>query len=118
MDLRPDLQGRREALRTISGGPYSSRRWHIVLAVTGTLLPDATCNYTYAGIHEGHEYWRRADGGYFIWWDLPTTSWNISVLLGTPGEAYWQNIGSYPDGIYSPMGTATGDATATIGEHP
>lgn len=60
----------------------------------------------------------RTDEAYFLWWDITSTSWNISEVLGTQGALYWQHIDPSITGLYSPQGTATGDATVALGEHP
>ena len=78
--------------------------------VTGTLSPDATGSFTTVGTYNGDGYSRRADSGYYIWWN-GTDKWIMSVVLGTVGTAYWERTDPNIIGVYSPAGTATGDAT-------
>jgi len=81
--------------------------------VSGTLTPDATGNYACAGTYNGKCYYSRADSAYYIWWDEANGQFVISVVLGTVGTAYWTKADTIL-GVYSPQGTATGDAT--VGE--
>lgn len=85
-------------------------------AVTGTLSPDATCNYYATQWYNGRAAFRRADGSYWIWWD-GTDTWNISAVLGTQGADYWTRTDPDPAGTYTPGGTATGTATVAAGTH-
>lgn len=86
--------------------------WGIAHAhtVTGTLSPDATGSFTTQGWYNGKGYSVRADDGYYIWWD-GTDTWTISTVLGTVGTDYWTRTDPNINGVYSPGGTATGDAT-------
>ncbi len=86
-------------------------------AVTGTLTPDATCNYTTVGWHNGKGYARRADGAYYIWWDGIDT-WTISAVLGVQGTDYWTRTDPNINGVYAIGGTAIGEATVAEGTHP
>ena len=97
--------------------PFCS--WGIAFkhAVTGTLSPDATCNYETAGWYNGKGYARRIDGAYFIWWD-GTDTWTISAVLGTQGTEYWTRVDPNIVGVYALGGTATGEATVAEGTHP
>jgi len=90
----------------------------LTYGVTGTLVPDATCNYHYVGMHEGKQAYRRLDGAYHIYWIEISARWYISVLLGDPGAAWWDRLDPNPAGLYGPQGTATGNATVIVGEHP
>lgn len=118
MVLRSYYPGRWEVVGEIPCGPYASCKWGLVYGVTGTLTPDATCNYEYFGEYEGKQYFRREDGNYFLWWKPLDSSWNISELLGDEGVESWKLIDPCPAGVYTPQGTATGDATVILGEHP
>lgn len=89
------------------------REW----AVTGTLEPDATCNYKTVGWYNDRRYGRRIDGLFFIWYD-GAVKWYISSVLGTPGAAYWDKDGFSMFGNYAARGTATGWATVAEGVHP
>lgn len=85
--------------------------------LSGTLAPDATCDYVRAApLYNGKESWARVVAGYYLWWN-GTDSWIISTVLGTQGTAYWSRTSPNPSGLYTPQGTATGDATLTLGYH-
>ena len=82
--------------------------------VTGTLSPDATCNYVLGGAFNGKAYYKRADNAYKIWWD-GTTTWYISVVLGTPGTGHWKRINVAIAGAYTAVAPNTGEATVAAG---
>lgn len=86
--------------------------------MTGTLNPDATCNYDFYGTYDVQDYFRRRDGSYFIWWENVVGDWVISSTLGVKGAAWWIRNDPDPVGTYTNMGTATGIATVQNGEHP
>lgn len=88
------------------------REW----AVAGNLTPDATCNYKTIGWHNGRRYGRRIDGAFFIWYN-GAGKWYISVVLGTPGTAYWDRTSFSMFGNYTARGTATGQAAVAEGVH-
>ncbi len=79
-------------------------------------MPDATCNYVYAGELNGRAYLRRLDGLWFIWWD-GIENWYISDVLGAPEEYWWIRDEPSIEGIYYPFGASLGNATVTAGEH-
>jgi len=83
---------------------------------TGTLTPDATCNYDVTGYYNNKIYCTRRIAGYFIWWD-GVDSWIISEVLGTVGALSWKRTDPNIIGVYGPEGTATGDATISLGDH-
>lgn len=83
--------------------------------VTGTLTPNATCNYKATGWYNDQPYLRRIDGAYHIWWSIVDSAWFISVVLGTIGDAAWGRINPDPYGVYLPLGSATGNATLAMG---
>jgi len=85
------------------------------MTVAGVLDPDATGNYVYDGQYGDTYAYTRDDAAYHIWFDSLAPNWIISVLLGTPGDAWWENDGSRITAPYAPAGTATGDATVTRG---
>ncbi|MCK5616722.1 hypothetical protein KAR91_83445 [Candidatus Pacearchaeota archaeon] len=89
------------------------REW----AVTGNLTPDASCNYKTVGWYNDRRYGRRIDGFFFIWYD-GAVKWYISSVLGTPGAAYWDRADLSMFGVYTPRGTAAGNATVAEGVHP
>ena len=49
-------------------------------------------------------------GGWFIWWD-GIDSWKISIVRGTEGQDFWTLNHPVMEGVYTPGGTASGDAT-------
>lgn len=79
-------------------------------AASGTLSPDSTGDYDINGGFNGKASYKRRIAGYHMWWDN-VDSWYISVLLGTPGTAYWKRTNASPVGSFTHGGTATGDAT-------
>ena len=85
--------------------------------MTGTLAPDATCNYATEGWLNGKGYAKRSTGGYYIWWD-GVDSWILSVELGVTGTDHWKRTDPSILGVYGPEGAATGDATVAEGTHP
>ena len=80
-------------------------------------VPDCMCNYILGGAFNGKAYYKRATGGFYIWWDGVDT-WNISEILGTPGAEFWTLATESPVGIYTLGGTATGAPEVAPGEHP
>jgi len=80
--------------------------------VTGTLDPDATGNYVDAGEFNGKRSYELTPDGWFIWWDTEGW-WTISVTRGLVGFSFWTREDPEIQGLYSPGGTATGDATVT-----
>lgn len=85
--------------------------------MTGTLVPDATCDYVFAGTFAGHDYFRRLDGAYFIWWEVGGGTYTISAVLGVPGALWWTGDQAAIVGTYTNGGTATGIATVQLGTH-
>jgi len=81
--------------------------------VAGTLVPDSAGSYTTRDWYGNKAYSQRADTGYSIWWDTDTDSWIISAILGTKGTDWWSRTDPDIIGVFSPLGTATGDATVT-----
>lgn len=118
MVLRSYSSSRWEALGEIPRGPYLVRSLGFTYGVTGTLNPDATCNYAFAGTYGTDDYFRRLDGSYFLWWDGANTKWVISIALGIHGTLSWERVDPAIVGTYQPAGTATGVATVQLGEHP
>jgi len=84
--------------------------------VTGTLTPDATCNYFWYGYYDGELEYKRADGAYWLLWDGVSSSWIIS-----PSEDdftnCWKRTNPNILGTYNPVGTHLGIATVSIGLH-
>jgi len=77
------------------------------------LSPDVTGTYNPIGPYNDKPSYQLATNGWFIWWD-GVDSWKISTLRGTPGAAYWTRTDPAIGGLYTPGGTATGDATVTV----
>jgi len=80
-------------------------------------VPDCQCNYVLGGAFNGKAFYIRSDGVYKIWWDGVDT-WTISLILGTPGAAFWTLQTADIAGIYTLGGTATGSPEVAAGEHP
>lgn len=68
-------------------------------------------------MYNGRWSYRRLDGAYFIWWHTALGIWYISTAVGVQGADYWSNATNDMLGVYSPEGTATGDATVAEGSH-
>ena len=118
MGLCSHSLGRWEVVGTIPSGPYACRKLGFTYGVSGTLTPDATCQYDLAGSINGKDYFARRTGTYYLWWDSAQTEWIINVSPGTPTTDYWKGNPGDPPGNYSPQGTYTGSATVCLGEHP
>lgn len=80
-------------------------------------MPDATDDYRVVGWYHGKEYAISDSGDYYIWWDSIDT-WTISTVLGSKGTDWWERTDPIFYGVYSPAGTATGDATVVVGKTP
>ena len=85
--------------------------------VTGTLVPDATCNYFVTGEHNGKPYYRRADGAFFIWWFEEGGAWIISIGLEVLEPDRWQSPYEVIEDIYYYVGTYVGFPTVSAGPH-
>jgi len=100
--------------------------------VTGTLSPDSTGVFRYAGTYDAGQgaygVWTRTDDGWsiwlhWVWWGAPFETWMpIWVISAAPGSMtgpYWAALadGLTPDEIvpatYSAYNGATGAATVT-----
>lgn len=88
----------------------ATRKTDQIYEVTGTLSPDVTGTYNPVGGYNGKNYYKLSTGDWYLWWDGVDT-WTISTVLGTEGAAYWTRVDPAIEGVYSPGGTATGDAT-------
>jgi len=78
------------------------------IAVTGTLTPDVTGDWTYDSEYNGENSYVKST--YYLWWDN-STKWYISTAKGTAGTAYWSRTSTNIEGTYTNGGTATGTAT-------
>lgn len=88
--------------------------WFTPVNVSGGIDPDATCTYFKAGTYTGQNYYRRADGAWFIWWN--GIYWTISAELGVETAAFWRGVPfALVTGNYTPFGTASGTATVATG---
>jgi hypothetical protein len=82
----------------------------IAFVVSGTLDPDATGKYTYAGVYETRQYFKRTAGTYFLWRESGLVS-RITIEVGVEETLGWRRISSAMRGDYTAQGTATGTAT-------
>lgn len=84
--------------------------------VTGTLTPDATCNYHEAGVHNGRPYFEREDSAYFLWW--AGFWWTLTNGLGVHNSE-WRSIPWIvrPCREYQAMADTEGQASIAMGEH-
>lgn len=103
--------GRAKRIRRKAKGVFMAIRLGNVATyvVTGSLTPDATGNYRYAGAYKGKPFYRREDGVYFIWWYPVFSWWLISDGVGT-AVSYWYRA-SPIIGDYSPSGPGQGTAS-------
>jgi len=69
------------------------------------------------GWFNGRPYAKHQTEDFYIWYEPAFGNWTISVVLGIAGAAYWNLLTDFI-GVYSPMGTATGDATVAKGVFP
>jgi len=84
-----------------------------IYEVTGTLSPDVTGTYSPIGKYNGKPYYEIAATGWLIWWD-GSANWKISTVPGTEGADFWTRNDPAIEGVYTPGGTATGDATVAV----
>jgi len=83
--------------------------------VAGTVNPDCTGEYFYAGQYAGYPYYERGDHAYFLWAEpLPPPRYigrQISTNLGGGTDPNWYNL-AHPliTGEYYPAQGATGTA--------
>jgi len=78
--------------------------------VSGNLTPDATGNYSYAGIFDGVPTYFRADEQYALAID---ESEGGCFLITTFTQATWSKTGTEPTGEYTPLSGCTGTATVS-----
>jgi len=83
-----------------------------VIHVAGTLTPDVAGDYAYDSMYLGTRAFKLATGSWYLWYTSGTDTWTISAVIGTPGTDYWTKVGNIW-GLYTPQGTATGDATVS-----
>lgn len=82
-------------------------------------VPDCTCNYFAAGTHEGKPYYRRADGLWYLFWNVAMERWLIWTEIGDPGIFYyWQQApNESPVGMYIGGGGSEGFPILSAGPH-
>jgi len=76
------------------------------------LTPDSTGDFLPHIVHNGKMSYRRKDGAYFIWWQIPI-GWVISTALGIVEPGNWFRADPDIEGDYAPQGTYLGTATVT-----
>ena len=74
------------------------------------MTPDVTGTYNPIGPYNTKPSYELVATGWFIWWDGIDT-WKISTVRGTEGVNWWDRNDPSIEGVYSPAGTAVGDAT-------
>jgi len=74
------------------------------------LSPDVTGTYNPIGPYNDKPSYEIVATGWFIWWD-GINSWKISMVRGTEGDDFWTRNDPAIEGVYTPGGTASGDAT-------
>lgn len=86
--------------------------------VTGTLVPDATCNYFFYDMYGGFPTYRREDGAYFIWFDDELMGWVITNIYISKADACWGMLDEEEiTGDKPPISHATGIAHIAEGPH-
>lgn len=83
-----------------------------IYEVTGELTPDITGTYNPIGPYNSMPSYEIAATGWFIWWD-GSENWKITSVLGVEEEDFWTRNNVSIEGIYTPGGTAIGDATVS-----
>ncbi len=81
--------------------------------VTGTLDPDTTGTYNPVLSYNDKRCYEITTTQWFLWWDGIDT-WNISTIPGIQGTDFWTRTDPDIEGLYTPGGTATGDATVSL----
>lgn len=88
--------------------------------VTGSIAPDATCNYFTAGTHGGKPYYLRNDSAWCLWWSgAAYYGWVISRTVGVRGTQWWYRGASEedPEGMYGIGGGVSGYPFVSAGPH-
>lgn len=80
--------------------------------MTGDLFPPAGGDYLPMGPYNGKPSYERVADGFFLWWSA-LNNWVISVTRGIVDDNWWQKATGGIEGLYTPQGTNTGDATVT-----
>ena len=114
MVVMPDRPRRWEVVGIVPSGPYLSRSLGNSYTVSGTLTPDSTGTYYYAGEYDGYDLFRRNDSAYEIWRDTLNNWWIISVAAGDVTAGCWKRIVASITGTYTPIAPYTGTATVAI----
>ena len=82
-------------------------------SVTGTLSPDATGTYEYAQDYNGKGAYARTANPWYLFWHTGLGIWYLDAALGDIEQPNWYRNDPSPEGVYTPVGTATGTATVT-----
>lgn len=86
--------------------------------VSGSITPNATCNYYLTGTYNENPYYARADQQFFIWYRNISQRYTITRVLGVTGTESWLNpILNTVIGTYAPLGYADGNAIVAAGPH-
>lgn len=83
-----------------------------IINVAGTLDPDATGDYTYAGFCNSAPFFT-IDSGFYLWWYPPDERWYLTQVLGTFGTRYWNSPSDPILGTYVPSEPEAGVPTVT-----
>lgn len=88
--------------------------------VTGTLSPDATGDYSFAGNYNNKSYFKHFTKSWYIWYELKMPGefhyWRITKQLGVEAGPRWSKLTVVYEsehGDYGPTAPTTG--TATVG---
>lgn len=86
--------------------------------LSGTLSPDASGDYAYAGMHGGKPYFYGGVVSHYIWFEDAETAYVIGTVLGVMGANHWLGDQAGIVGTYSAQGVNTGVATYAEGVCP
>lgn len=112
--LRADLDGNGRV--DLSDLAILAEEWMMAetpsdLEIVGTLTPDATGVYGYAGDYNATPYYARTEGGWFLWYCEALESDVISSAVGNGLDApHWRREIADPIDHYNPVGGAAGVA--------
>jgi len=81
------------------------------------IVPDCSCNYYAAGMHNGFPYYRRADGAFYIYRRLgENPAWIIADVLDKEDDL-WEFSEPPIIGTYSDVGEVSGNPEVAAGPH-
>lgn len=82
--------------------------------MTGAISPDATGYYHQQGSFGGKPAYRGHGTGHWIWWEVGTTTWDITPAPGQVDPYRWFLFDPDPSGNYTPEGLCSGTPTVAV----